>query len=70
MLMRTHRALRILLWKDEHLRLYWRVTVAPIVEHFLSTRHNTRPTVSFNIYFRFILDDGETKALRYSTTFH
>ena len=45
-------------------RLYCRVIIAAIVEHFLGARH-IDANVLFGVYFMYILKDEEIKALRY-----
>lgn len=46
------------------MRLYHRVTIAAIMEHFLGARH-IDANVLFGVYFMYILKDEEIKALRY-----
>lgn len=46
------------------MRLYYRITIAAIVEHFLGARH-IDANVLFGVYFMCILKDEEIKALRY-----
>ena len=46
------------------MRLYCRVTIAAIVEHFLRARH-IDTNVLFGVYFMYILKDEEIKSLRY-----
>lgn len=46
------------------MRLYQRVTIAAIMEHFLGARH-IDANVLFGVYFMYILKDEEIKAPRY-----